>query len=400
MKADLYNRISEISDPAECMTAARLAITKTEKELCELEIRIRSNAEQLKQLKTLEDSIKKLEKALETAKEKNTALALSEQNLLTSLSMLKVQVKELQERLEGQNAAEIEENLKMMKTQKRELELEESSAKAKMEKYQRDMASLDSAVETLEKQIGKREELKETELSEMLERLETKKTGTLKQREQLHSALQNNRKIYEKVCTWQNLMEQTEQEYIWVHSLADTAAGTLNGKRKIELETYVQMAYFDRILRRANIRLMTMSSGQYELKRSETSGNKKDKSGLELNVIDHYNGSERSVKTLSGGETFQASLSLALGLSDEIQSMAGGIQLDAMFVDEGFGSLDEDALDQAVKALGNLADGKKLVGIISHVAELKDRIEKKIVITKKRDWEGVGSIVRISDGVI
>lgn len=400
LKADLDNRISEISDPEECMTAARLAITKTEKELCELEIRIRSNAEQLKQLKTLEDSIKKLEKALETAKEKNTALALSEQNLLTSLSMLKVQVKELQERLEGQNAAEIEENLKMMKMQKRELELEEGSAKAKMEKYQRDMASLDSAVEALEKQIGEKEELKETELSEMLERLETKKTGTLKQREQLHSALQNNRKIYEKVCTWQNLMEQTEQEYIWVHSLADTAAGTLNGKRKIEFETYVQMAYFDRILRRANIRLMTMSSGQYELKRSETSGNKKDKSGLELNVIDHYNGSERSVKTLSGGETFQASLSLALGLSDEIQSMAGGIQLDAMFVDEGFGSLDEDALDQAVKALGNLADGKKLVGIISHVAELKDRIEKKIVITKKRGREGVGSSVRILDGVI
>ncbi len=145
---------------------------------------------------------------------------------------------------------------------------------------------------------------------------------------------------------------------------------------------------------------MTMSSGQYEMKRRESADNKKDKSGLELNVIDHYNGSERSVKTLSGGETFQASLSLALGLSDEIQSMAGGIQLDAMFVDEGFGSLDEDALDQAVKALGNLADGKKLVGIISHVAELKDRIEKKIVITKKRGREGVGSTVRISDGVI
>ena len=195
-------------------------------------------------------------------------------------------------------------------------------------------------------------------------------------------------------------MEQTEKEYVWIHSLADTAGGTLNGKSKVELETYVQMAYFDRILRRANLRLMTMSSGQYEMKRRESADNKKDKSGLELNVIDHYNGSERSVKTLSGGETFQASLSLALGLSDEIQSMAGGIQLDAMFVDEGFGSLDEDALDQAVKALGNLADGKKLVGIISHVAELKDRIEKKIVITKKRGREGVGSSVRILDGVI
>ena len=190
-------------------------------------------------------------------------------------------------------------------------------------------------------------------------------------------------------------MEQTEKEYVWIHSLADTAGGTLNGKSKVELETYVQMAYFDRISRRANLRLMTMSSGQYEMKRRESADNKKDKSGLELNVIDHYNGSERSVKTLSGGETFQASLSLALGLSDEIQSMAGGIQMDAMFVDEGFGSLDEDALNQAVKALGNLAEGKKLVGIISHVSELKDRIDKKIVITKNRSGERVGSSITV-----
>ena len=199
-------------------------------------------------------------------------------------------------------------------------------------------------------------------------------------------------------------MEKREKEYVWIHSLADTAGGTLNGKSKVELETYVQMAYFDRILRRANLRLMTMSSGQYEMKRRESADNKKDKSGLELNVIDHYNGSERSVKTLSGGETFQASLSLALGLSDEIQSMAGGIQMDAMFVDEGFGSLDEDALNQAVKALGNLAEGKKLVGIISHVSELKDRIDKKIVITKNRSGERVGSSITVvgdysADGV-
>ena len=199
-------------------------------------------------------------------------------------------------------------------------------------------------------------------------------------------------------------MEQTEKEYVWIHSLADTAGGTLNGKSKVELETYVQMAYFNRILRRANLRLMTMSSGQYEMKRRESADNKKDKSGLELNVIDHYNGSERSVKTLSGGETFQASLSLALGLSDEIQSMTGGIQMDAMFVDEGFGSLDEDALNQAVKALGNLAEGKKLVGIISHVSELKDRIDKKIVITKNRSGERVGSSITVvgdysADGV-
>ena len=121
-------------------------------------------------------------------------------------------------------------------------------------------------------------------------------------------------------------MEQAEQEYVWLKALSDTANGTLSGKQKIELETYIQMNYFDRILRKANLRLMTMSSGQYELKRREDSDNKKEKAGLELNVIDHYNGSERSVKTLSGGETFQASLSLALGLSDEIQSRTGGIR--------------------------------------------------------------------------
>lgn len=108
-------------------------------------------------------------------------------------------------------------------------------------------------------------------------------------------------------------MTIAEKEYAWIRNLSDTANGKLNGKAKIELETYIQMAYFDRILRRANLRLMTMSSGQYELKRQEQSKNQKEKAGLDLNVIDHYNGTERSVKTLSGGESFQASLSLGTG---------------------------------------------------------------------------------------
>ena len=150
------------------------------------------------------------------------------------------------------------------------------------------------------------------------------------------------------------------------------------------LETYIQMTYFDRIIDRANTRFMVMSGGQYELKRRERAANNQSQSGLELDVIDHYNGTERSVKTLSGGESFQASLSLALGLSDEIQSLAGGIRLDTMFVDEGFGTLDEGALEQAVQALAGLTEGNRLVGIISHVAELKERIERQIVVTKDR----------------
>ncbi len=118
------------------------------------------------------------------------------------------------------------------------------------------------------------------------------------------------------------------------------------------------MTFFDRILQRANLRLLVMSGGQYELKRRREAENNRSQSGLELDVIDHYNGSERSVKSLSGGESFKASLSLALGLSDEVQSAAGGIRLDTMFVDEGFGSLDEESLAQALRALTGLDGGQ------------------------------------------
>ena len=150
-----------------------------------------------------------------------------------------------------------------------------------------------------------------------------------------------------------------------------------------------------------DLRVMTMVFGAFlmllgaYLLLTEKKALHRLKAGLELCVIDHYNGTKRSVKTLSGGESFQASLSLALGLSDEIQSYAGGIRMDSMFVDEGFGSLDEDALEQALKALLQLTEGNRLVGIISHVSELKDQIDKKIIVTKQRTPEGVSSVARV-----
>ena len=159
------------------------------------------------------------------------------------------------------------------------------------------------------------------------------------------------------------------------------------------LETYVQTTYFDRIIRRANGRLVTMSGGQYELIRRRDTDNRRSQTGLELDVIDHYNGSSRPVNTLSGGESFKASLALALGLSDEIQSSAGGVRLDSMFIDEGFGSLDEKSLDQAMKSLEKLSDGNRLVGIISHVAELKERIDKQIIVTKQKTGGSTAKIV-------
>ena len=179
-------------------------------------------------------------------------------------------------------------------------------------------------------------------------------------------------------------LQALEKRYTWVRALSNTANGNITGKEKIMLETYIQMTFFDRIIARANTRFMVMSGGQYELKRRKEAENNRSQTGLDLDVIDHFNGTERSVKTLSGGESFKASLSLALGLSDEIQSSAGGVKLDTMFVDEGFGSLDEESLNQAMRALAGLAEGNRLVGIISHVGELKERIDRQIVVTKDR----------------
>ena len=168
----------------------------------------------------------------------------------------------------------------------------------------------------------------------------------------------------------------------WIKNLSDTANGGLSGTSKVMLETYVQASYFDRIVSRANTRFRMLSNGQYELVRRMDASNNKSQSGLDLNVLDHASGRQREVKTLSGGESFLASLSLALGLADEVQSSAGGIQLDTMFVDEGFGSLDEESLRLAINTLQTLAGDNRLVGIISHVNELERRIEKIVRVKK------------------
>lgn len=208
-----------------------------------------------------------------------------------------------------------------------------------------------------------------------------------------HARMEKNRTARERIARFGAGLSAAEDRLRWMRALSDTANGTLAGQEKIMLETYVQMAYFDRILVRANTRLMVMTGGQYELERRRGAANNRSQSGLELAVLDHYNGSRRSVRTLSGGESFLASLALALGLSDEIQSAAGGVQLDTMFIDEGFGSLDEEALRQAVRALKGLAESRRLVGIISHVSELKEQIDRQIVVTKERSGGSRADIV-------
>lgn len=200
----------------------------------------------------------------------------------------------------------------------------------------------------------------------------------------LYSRIESNKLLVDNISEKRDILKGYDDKYVWLKALSETANGDISGKEKITFETFVQMTYFDSIIRKANIRLLTMSDGQYELVRRSDAETLKKNEGLALDVIDHFNGSTRSVSTLSGGESFMASLCLALGLSDEIQSSNGGIKLDTMFVDEGFGSLDGEALDRALSALTSLSLGNRLVGIISHVDALCDRIDNKIVITKDR----------------
>ena len=213
--------------------------------------------------------------------------------------------------------------------------------------------------------------------------LSAARTALREQAQQLAAQLLPNRTAAENYRAAAAARAALEQRWQWVSALAATAGGTLTSKQKIKLEAYIQMNYLDRILRHANTRLMQMTAGQYELERIGAE-NQRSQSGLDLGVIDHYNGTRRSVKTLSGGESFKASLALALGLSDEVQSAAGGIRLDTLFLDEGFGSLDDESLEQAMRVLAGLTEGDRLVGIISHVGALKDRIDRQVVVRKGR----------------
>lgn len=191
-----------------------------------------------------------------------------------------------------------------------------------------------------------------------------------------------NSRVIENVRRESLASGEKQSYFAMISELSAVANGTLAGKAKMNFEQYIQTFYFDKILDKANLRLDKMTSGQYELMRREDNSSSRDSSGLSIDVLDNYTGKIRPAKTLSGGESFKAALSLSLGLSDVIQSYAGGIEIDSMFIDEGFGSLDSQSLEQAVETLKVLSGKGRIIGVISHVAELRDRIDKQISVRK------------------
>lgn len=184
---------------------------------------------------------------------------------------------------------------------------------------------------------------------------------------------------------------EAQQRWAVVKEVYDTVSGQVSRRVKISFETYVQQYYFKQVIAAANKRLTVLTDGMFVLRVKEEARNMRSQAGLDLDVLDRSTGLWRDVSTLSGGESFMASLALALGLADTVQSRSGGVRLDAMFIDEGFGTLDENSLRQAMELLTRLAGGRRLVGVISHMAELKERIDKKVVVTKT----AAGSALRI-----
>jgi len=223
---------------------------------------------------------------------------------------------------------------------------------------------------------------------EMLQQARTEREQTLKVLKLWEQNLSEVKKTEKLVSQKLKLIEADSVEYGYVKDLENMATG--NNAKKLVFEQYVLAGYFEEILRAANIRFRKMTAGRYEMERVGQVSDGRIKDNLEIQVMDFYTGKYRSVRTLSGGESFKASLALALGMSDVIQAMNGGIRVDTLFVDEGFGALDEESLNQACDTLMSLVEKNRLIGIISHVGELRERIEQQLIIDKT----GSGSTIR------
>lgn len=264
----------------------------------------------------------------------------------------------------------------------------------KIKSYYENLKALEALYENINKNFMELEVKDKSNLEELRNKLsEEYKEIELKEKDEnnkhnlLNNRIEHNEAMFKKISFIRSKIGEKEKVYEKLSHLSNIANGDKGNLKKITFESYVLTSYFDEIIERANIKLDKMTNGRFVLKRKEDLGKGNKKQGLDLEVYDNNTGKERGVNSLSGGESFKTALSLALGLADVIQSYAGGISIDTMFVDEGFGTLDPQSLDSAIECLLNIQQEGRLVGIISHVDELKERIEVKLEV-KAKDGEG------------
>jgi len=381
--ADLDNASARISQ----------LLTVTEQKIKELDNALISENEKIVRKQKLEQQIPEQEhecdireKECFALKEQFAALESRLEELQKQRTRISQNLKFAEKRLAAAEIAELKNNINNLSASLKKAENDYNNARENRD-------ALRAGIMQLQKLLHDAKIVAVPEVKARQEYLLAEKKALQESYNLLNSNLLVNKSVLTKLEQKADVLSLLDKKWTWLNDLSNTANGNIAGKEKLMLETYVQKTYFDRILRRANIHLLKMSSGKYELRRRQEAGNMRAQSGLELDAVDHYNGSLRSVKTLSGGESFIASLSLALGLSEEIQMSAGGIQLDTMFVDEGFGSLDEETLNQAWRALSGLSSENRLIGIISHVSELKNKTDKQILVRKEKSGGSTAHIV-------
>lgn len=356
----------------------------------------------VKEKKNLEKELPELEKSLDEGKAEFSTLKQQEGVLNTQLKQIQNEKTALETKLSGLDKSVLEDSITNKEQQCQDLEntkeTKENAANKANEalateqgKYNKLNEDL-SALEAQQPAVLRTEEVVNGLLSES----NTRQIELSGQRDTAFAQLNNNNGILGRIKISKGEWITANEAYQWCQELVEMLC---KGKhQEYSLETHVLAHYLDRILVHANRRLAYLTNNQYELRRDEQNVNKTSANadfGLEICVMDHLSGKERSVKSLSGGETFLASLSLALGLSDEVQQNAGGIQLDAMYIDEGFGTLDEDSLQLAIKTLLDLTTSTRQIGIISHVGELEEKIPMQIRVSKNKSGDNVGSSINL-----
>lgn len=371
--------------PAAALSPLQAAILQTEAQQRELQQQIAAEAQRMARKETLDRQLPLLEQQMTSA---NNQLSSASQELATrraTLAGVLEQQKTLADRLPLPGKQQAEERISQLQQQAAAIERQALQAEQDYNACDKQTAEARKEIATCRELLAQSEVLDAVALKEEKRRREAH-VGKLRHTQQATAIrLDTNSKLLRNLRDKAEETARTEERYRWVNAMAQTATGEIPGKEKIKFETYMQIVYFDRFLHHANNRLAVMSGGQYELIRRRTVRNRGLQTGLDLNIIDHQSGTEREVDTLSGGEAFMASLSLALGLADEVQSTAGGVRIESMFVDEGFGTLDGEAQQSALRALNDLTTGNRLVGIISHVEYLAERIDKKILVSKDKE---------------
>lgn len=348
--------------------------------------KIRGDAPSEEQIKELKLSAEKQNKQLIKLHEQAVAQKTRLDNLQERKEQLTSEGKELKEQLEQAREAflealrqygfEDEESYRGARRTKAEREL----LREELEEYRAHMAAAKELYGHLKESVRDGSPMDLSQQRRALEKSRGDKEAAAKEQKRWERQAEDVKRTKSLISEKLDQMKKYSDEYGYVKDLDNLASG--NNKRRLVFEQYVLAGYFEEILRAANLRFREMTGGRYEMSRIPDVGDGRVKDNLEIQVMDFYTGKYRSVRTLSGGESFKASLALALGMSDVIQAMNGGIRVDTLFVDEGFGALDEESLDQACDALMKLTEKKQLIGIISHVPELRERIAAQLVIER------------------